>query len=302
MVLEAAEHGLGIMEPSLLKSLRLLRKTKALLTQKDVVERTKENEVYVKRALGKLVEKRIVAKNGEFYNYRQTSANEEFFKKMQAVYEKAIKRPKIELIVRGLLSDTLGASPYPCYRNRVVLLRDGLAVPHLFRLKTLLKVLEDEGFDPGEINAFLKEEMENGWLGKFEFYLGSKEKIPFLIPSRIPFYHFWVGEGRSVRAYGHTREMELVVVYYGKMTSTVSTYLSKLRQMTLEELQEYKGKLKEKWRGLGWWIQQEEYLVGEYPFELANPARQYLEREKPEIRKKLPDESFQRWFTSKNVF
>jgi DNA-binding IclR family transcriptional regulator len=67
VVLEAAEHGLGIMEPSLLKSLRLLRETKALLTQKDLVERTKENEVYVKRALGKLVEKRIVAKNGEFY-------------------------------------------------------------------------------------------------------------------------------------------------------------------------------------------------------------------------------------------
>lgn len=302
MVLEDAQHGLGIMEPSLLKSLRLLRESKALLTQKDLVERTNEAEVYVKRALGKLVERRIVAKNGEFYQYRQTSANEEFFKKMQAVYEKAIKRPKIELIVRGLLSDTLGASPYSCYRNRVVVLRDGLAVPHLLRLKTLLKVLEDEGFDSGEINAFLKEEMENGWLGKFEFYLGSKEKTPFLIPPRIPFYHSWFGEGRSVRGYGQTREMEVVVVYYGKTTSTVSRYLSKLRQMTSKELEEYKGKLKERWRGLGWFIHEEEYLVGEYPSELAHPARQYLEKEKPEIRKKLLDKSFERLFTSKNIF
>jgi hypothetical protein len=290
------------MEPSLLKSLRLLRETKALLTQKDVVERTNEDEAYVKRALGKLVERRIVAKNGEFYQYRQTSANEEFFKKMQAVYEKAIKRPKIELIVRGLLSDTVGASPYACYRNRVVLLRDGLAVPHLFRLKTLLKVLEDEGFDSGEINAFLKEELEKGWLGRFEFYLGSNEKIPFLTPTRIPFYHSWFGEGKGVRAYGQTREMELVVVYYGQARSTLSAYLSGLRQMTSGELEEYMRKLKERWRGLGWCIQEEEYLVGEYPLELANPARQYLEREKPEIRKKLSDESLERWFTSKNVF
>jgi hypothetical protein len=302
VVLEATERGPGIMEPSLLKSLRLLRETKILLTEKDVVERTNEDEAYVKRALGKLVERRIVAKNGEFYQYRQTSANEEFFKKMQAVYERAIKRPKIELIVRGLLSDTVGASPYACYRNRVVLLRDGLAAPHLFRLKTLLKVLEDEGFDSGEINAFLKEEMEKGWLGRFEFYLGSNEKAPFLIPTRIPFYHSWFGEGRGVRAYGQTREMELVVVYYGKARSTLSAYLSGLRQMTSEELEEYMRKLKERWRGLGWFIQEEEYLVGEYPFELASPARQYLDKEKPEIRKKLSDESLERWFASKNVF
>ncbi|MFB0520655.1 MAG: hypothetical protein ACETWD_04405 [Desulfatiglandales bacterium] len=287
------------MEPSLLKSLKLLRETKEVVSEKELAERIKEDHGYVKKALKKLVERKIITKNGELYRYQQTSGNEEFFKKLQAVYEKAIKRPRIELIVRGLLSDTEQSYPYQCYRNRVVLLKDGFAIPHLFRLKTLLKLLEDEGFDSGEIDSFLKEEIEKGWMGRVEFYLGSKENISSPFPPCIPFYYLWFEEGSRIRTYGRTREMELVVVYHGKGISTLAAYLSKIKQMSLEELEEYKRQFRERWRSLGWSIQEEEYLVGEYPLEIANPAREYLDREKPEIGKKISDEAFHRWFTSK---
>jgi hypothetical protein len=282
------------MEPSLLKSLRLLRETKEPLTEEDLVERTKEDLAYVKGALGKLVDRGVIAKHGEFYQYRQTHMNEEFFRKIQAVYEKAIRKPKIELIVRGLLSDTGRA--FPCYRHRAVLMRGGVAMPYLFRLKTLLKLLEDEGFDSEQVLGFLKEEMESGWLGKFEFYIGSEDKLSLLIPSCLPFYALWFGEGSSRRTYGETREMELVVIYHGKGPSRLAPYLSKLRHMSSEELEQYKGKLRERWRELGWFIQEEVYLVGEYPFELASPAREYLEKEKPELGKTIADESYRRWF------
>lgn len=88
--------------------------------------------------------------------------------------------------------------------------------------------------------------------------------------------------------------MELVVVYYGKGISTLAAYHSRLRQISPEELEEYKGEFRERWKGLGWFIQEEEYLVGEYPIELATPARQYLDKERPEIRKKISHEA-SRW-------
>ncbi len=285
-----------MMEPSLVKSLRLLRETNELLTEKDLVRRTGEDRAYVKKALERLVARGIIAKDGEFYEYRQTSGNEEFFKRLQAVYEKAVRKPRIELIVRGLLSGARRA--YPCYGNTVVLLREGLAMPHLFRLKTLLKLLADEGFDSGEIHAFLEEEMQGGWLGRFEFYFGSKEKVSLLIPSCIPLYRLWFDQGRRMGAYGETRQIELVVVYHGKRISALGPYFSKLRQMGSEELEEYKGDLKERWNQRGWFVQEEAYLVGEYPLELANPARRYLDKEKPELMKRISEESFQRWFAS----
>ena len=71
-------------------------------------------------------------------------------------------------------------------------------MPYLFRLKTLLKLLEDEGLDPGEINAFLKEEMENGWLGKLVFSSVVKRRYPYLFR---PIYHWPI--------FGSRKEVEL---------------------------------------------------------------------------------------------
>ena len=77
---------------------------------------------------------------------------------------------------------------------------------------------------------------------------------------------------------------------------------ARLRQISVEELEEYKREFGERWKGLGWFIQEEDYLVGEYPIELASPAREYLDKERPEIRKKISDEASQRWFTPKTYF
>lgn len=61
--------------------------------------------------------------------------------------------------------------------------RDGFAMPYLFRLKTLIKLLEDEGFDPEEINAFLKEEMENDLRKEVQLELMEKLQRWSLWPS-----------------------------------------------------------------------------------------------------------------------
>jgi hypothetical protein len=98
--------------------------------------------------------------------------------------------------------------------------------------------------------------------------------------------------------YGEIQNMELQVIYHGKVIPTLAHYLSGLKETSLEELENYKKEFKERWKSLGWFIQKEDYLIGEYPPEIAIPAREYLDKEKPEIKKKISDEAFQAWFNS----
>ncbi|MDI6806890.1 MAG: hypothetical protein QMD14_03725 [Candidatus Aenigmarchaeota archaeon] len=263
------------MEPPLVKTLKLLRDAKESLKEREIADRTKEKQDNINKALEKLVERNIVTKNGELYSYCATDQNEEFTQKMFAVYDQVIKKPRMELIVRGLLSYQL---PYS----------------YLFPTKTLLKILENEGFDPRESITFLREEMKSGWISELEVHIGSKEK--FYSPFGIrPSY-----TQRVVVDKAHEKEQphaEVRVIYHGKIPPEFFTHISELRHInSLEEYEEFKKEFKKRWEDAGWFTREEYFLIGMYPQELTNPAREYLNKEKKEIINKLTDEGFRLWF------
>ena len=226
-----------MLEPALLKSLKLLRETEESLTSKDITEKIREARDYVEKALEKLVERDIVAKGGELYSYRNTLANEKLFEKISLVYGKVIKRPQIESLVVGLLCTTTQHK-------------------HSLRLKTLLGVMEEEGFDSKEVNNFLEEETENGRVGRFRIALGTRKEALLPVPPVSPFY-----------------------------------YLSHFRQL---EPNEYE-RLKKEWLDSGFFIREEDYLIANFPDEIANRAKEYLNREASRIRDRLREETLDFW-------
>ncbi|MDY6965356.1 MAG: hypothetical protein SVM80_05215 [Halobacteriota archaeon] len=87
------------------------------------------------RALDKLVEKELVIKESEVYYYVQTSRSKDLVTKMVTLYEK-VKKPPKEEIFKELVSEMF------------------------LRPDILEKRLEEEGFDPEEIEELLEEEIE----------------------------------------------------------------------------------------------------------------------------------------------
>ena len=158
------------MEPVLLKSLKLLRNTQESLTGKDIAEKTEEDRVYVDKALGKLTERKVITKNGEFYRYQKTLINEEFLKRMLAVYDKISQKQICDRVTVGLLST---ATQYK----------------YLLSQNTLLRVMEEEGFDSKDINNFLEEEIKTGRIGKLKVAIISKKEGLPPVPPALSFYH-----------------------------------------------------------------------------------------------------------------
>ena len=277
------------MEPALLKSLKLLRGTAESLSEKDIVQRVEEDQVYVAGALEKLIKRNVVIKNGDFYRYQKTSFNEEFFQKILAVYDK-IRKPKMQLIVRGLLSKQLYPFPNPLGGMWYIFRGIPGEEPCLFHLDSLIKILQEEGFNLEEIKHCLEEEMKGGWIGRIEFYLGTKRQITPPAPIRMYIHpHFFMTLRRievNGRINREPKDRELVVIHRGKMPSTISSFISD-ELMSAEEIEGFKREFKERWKGLGWFIREEAYLLGQYPSELANPAREYLDNERPEIEGKI---------------
>ena len=68
-------------------------------------------------------------------------------------------------------------------------------------------------------------------------------------------------------------------------------YISDFRNVVAEEYEQ----LKEQCHNLGLSMSEEHYLTGAYPPELAQPAIQYVEKEKRQIRDMLRDEAFRQW-------
>ena len=298
------------MEPVLLKSLKSLRATSDLLTERDIAQRVKEDQIYVAKALEKLIQRDIVTKNGEFYHYQNTPINEDFYQKILAVYDKVTKKPKIEFICKHLAQGIcvsrkassmgmrflMGIDEDELYLSHFGFLR-GITEdkPYLFHLGTLQKILEEEGFDLEEISFLLEKEMKDGWINKVEFYLGSKEQITSPAPIRIASYPFYFGYKGRTQAYGtvktKSKDRELITIYPGRVPFAPPSGLNKI--MNTEELEKFKENFKEKWENLAWFIRKEDYLLGRYPFELASPAREYLDNEKPEIKETFSGEAFE---------
>ena len=68
-------------------------------------------------------------------------------------------------------------------------------------------------------------------------------------------------------------------------------YMSDFRNIDPNEYEQ----LKQQCRNLGLLMNEENYLMGTYPPELSQPATQYVEKEKRQMRDMLWEEAFQQW-------
>ena len=226
------------MESALLKALKLLRNTSELLTEEEIAERIEEDRGYVAKALEKLAERKVVAKTGELYRYQKTPINEKLSQRMLAVYDKIGESQKRELLVVGLLYTAMHK--------------------YLLKENTLLKVLEGEGFNRGDVNDLLGEELKAGRIGKIKVTFVGKKGEGFLVPPAIPWYFV----------------------------------PSRLWPIEPDEYE----RLKKEWTSEGFFIQEEGYLVANSSPNMANVVKEYPDKEMARIRKMIREESFKWWY------
>lgn len=122
---------------------------------------------------------------------------------------------------------------------------------YLLRLESLLFLLEEEGFNREEIKEFLRTEMKKGYLTQVKVCFRGEGYL-LTCPAFIPLSYVY---------YSHRDG-------FGDYTE-----------------------LRERWRRQGLVLREDEYLMAEYPQELAAPARQYLDEERQEIKERLRREA-----------
>jgi len=271
-----------IIEPVLLKSLKLLRDTSESLTEKEIAERIKEEQVYVAKALQKLRQRKVIAKHGEFYSYQKTAINEDFSEKMLAVYNKIIKNSKLGLVIIGLLSTVTQSK-------------------HLLGQNTLLRVLEEEGFDEERINNFLERELKAERIVKTKIAFISKNKTEVQLPPAIRFRDVFPYEARPedyqrLEAYATQAERTSPMHYFitrkeGLIPATNFDYGSHYG-VEPDEYEKFRKRCLEQ----DSFIQEEDYLIADFPSNMTASAKEYLEKELAHTRQKIKDEIFEYWY------
>ena len=69
--------------------------------------------------------------------------------------------------------------------------------------------------------------------------------------------------------------------------------------LCLPQIDQHEYRQPEEWSGdSGLVCSQEDYLIGDYPAELAEPAIRYMETVKPELRQVIIGEGLQGWYGS----
>lgn len=287
------------MEPTLVKALRLLRESNVPLTLEEISLRLGEDVDSVKKALSIMLRRGIVTERDLTYSYERTSSNEEFAEKFLGIYDRLKGRPKIELLVRGLISSGVYLAPEGKLRIRDIFFGGWEYEPYLFHLPTLETILVEEGFRPEELNSFVEEEIKNGYVAKIEFHIGSKEEIKVRAPVCIGIWHHYLAVLRRLEFYysGLLKEknFELVIIYVGKVfeeLSSICTY----KTVSPDEVENLKKDFLERWRNLNWAIRREDYVIGQYPPELTKEAIAYLDKERQDIKRKLSNEIIRFWY------
>jgi hypothetical protein len=126
---------------------------------------------------------------------------------------------------------------------------------YLFHIHTLLEILQQEGVEREEFDQFLVQETAKGYLKRIRVVYIGKE--PSIVPIYIPPYYFY-------------RLHHLGIIDHQKYAS--------LKQESKDDE-----------------FQEEDYLIARYPPELANPAREYIERERGELRDNLRKRGLVSW-------
>ena len=119
------------------------------------------------------------------------------------------------------------------------------------RHKMMQETLQDEGFESEGVDDFLEESIELENIGKIRIAYISREMVILPVPPSIPLY-----------------------------------YMSHLQPLEQDEYE----KLKRDSIDSGFFIQEEQYLVGNYPPHIAYPARERLNMERGYIRDRLAEQ------------
>ncbi|MFC2007343.1 hypothetical protein ACFLVB_01950 [Chloroflexota bacterium] len=221
--------------PTIVRILRYLREGTVHSTYSDIINNAVEGQASAGKALEKLTADGIIDKTGQRYSYHATTENDDFCNKLFALYERVVKRPQVEVMIRGLLCQ-------PARR-------------YLLRLDIFLEVFAKEGFSIEEVNRCLDEESASGYLKKVKLIFVVRESFP--PPTYMPLYY--------------------------------RSYLREVNPVEQEELKEYCSKMDITFSEV-------EYVTGDYPAELAEPAVQYLDKEKGYIKDWLKEEAFHKWY------
>ncbi len=126
---------------------------------------------------------------------------------------------------------------------------------YLLHIHTLLEILGQEGVDKQELEQFLEQEMANGYLRRIKVIYIGIE--PSTIPICIPPYYYY-----------HLRHLGII------------------------DHEKYKS-IKQEYQGYE--LHEEDYLIAQYPPEVANPAKEYIERERKEMRDSLRRKGWLSW-------
>ena len=127
---------------------------------------------------------------------------------------------------------------------------------YLFHWDTLVKILEEEGISGEEAREFLEKEVEKGYLRKIRIIYIGLD--PYPVPFSIPPFYYY--------------------------------YLCHLGVIDRERYQQIKGRYKD------YELREEDYLICQYPSELANQAKEYISRERVEVRNRLRQKGWLSWW------
>ena len=218
--------------PTLVKVLRFFEERPVGGSREEITITTQAEPRWVERALDHLSHRCLVTQEG--VTYRPEPSLLVFATQMFRLYDKINRRNQRELLVRGLLS---------AVRER----------GYLMNLESLLKLLEEQGFEREETLAFVQEEVSRGHVSKIWVSVGSR-RVGILPP--LP-----------------------------------CLPLSDLRPTDMGQYDGVKGD----WRERGFTVWEGDYLIANYPVELAAPAMLFLDAEGADTKMRLREETLHAW-------
>ena len=128
---------------------------------------------------------------------------------------------------------------------------------YLVGRSTLVKVLTKEGFDSEQINNFLEEELKEGRITKVKVAIETAKDRHSYVPPAIPWYH--------------------------------TSHLLRTDEDDFE-------RLKRRWIDKGYFVHEEDYLIANFPPQMTDSAKEYMDKEMPQIRQRLRDEILEWWY------
>jgi hypothetical protein len=249
--------------PSLVTTLKYLRDNPVWAQLNDVITATGESSTRVEKALGKLVDKGLITRQGTRFRYVADSKTEALARNLLGLYGKIIREPQLELTLRGIMA-TIG---YPS---------------SYLRCQRLVAVLGREQFGAGEVVTLLEREVSKGYIEKINVIFtrnrpGSASAMAYQLPS---------GSAKWVRI------IPIARVPYPPPLKIATFYMSNSRDVMMADLQ----RLREEYYSTNPGGVEEEYVLGIYPAELAEPAFKFVNNERMAMIEALKEETYQEWF------